>query len=292
MNIHVTGGRGFLAGYIVPRLREAHDVDVSDRETMDVTDYSAVRERLEESRPDMVVHLAALCGAQPSRDRPPEFFACNAQGTVNVLEACRRLGIKRFLLASSMTVFGSGETAREEDAPFAPRHPYAVSKVAAEFAARNYSQDFGLKIITVRPTLVVGEGCKEPHAVGDFVATVRAGKDIVIYGDGSHRRDFVHPEDVADAVRRLADRLAEPAGPAYESFNISMGQAFRMAELADRVIALLGRGRRIHGPASNQSFSLFASIDRARQLLHYHPRVQIDDMIRRLADQPLTLGAA
>jgi nucleoside-diphosphate-sugar epimerase len=292
MKIHVTGGHGFLAGYIVPLLREAYEVEVSDRERMDVTDLAAVQDTLRRSRPDMVLHLAALCGAQPSRERPPEFFAVNAQGTVNVLEACRRLDVRRFLFTSSLTAFGAGEEAVDETSPFAPRHPYAVSKVAAEFAAVNYSRTFGIRLITVRPTLVVGEGCKEPHAVGDFVNTVLRGRDIVIFGEGRHRRDFVHPEDVARAVRLCADRLAGDAVTEPESYNVSSGEVFRMAELADRVIALLGRGRRSHGPASEQSFSLFTRIDRARDVLGYRPRVLCDDIIHRLVQHSTKMGAA
>jgi nucleoside-diphosphate-sugar epimerase len=292
MKIHVTGGKGFLGSYIVPLLAQSHDVEVSDRESMDVTDFAAVRDTLARSRPDLVIHLAALCGAQPSRERPPEFFAVNAQGTVNVLEACRQTGVRRFLFTSSLTVHGAGDGPMDESSPLAPRHPYAVSKVAAEFATVNYSQSFGIRSVIVRPTLVVGEGCKEYHAVGDFVQTVLRGRDIVIFGGGDHRRDFVHPEDVARAVHLCVERLAGPEGPPHEAFNTSSGEPFRMAELADRVTALLGRGRRVHGPASEQSFSLYTRTDRARQVLGYQPRVRTDDIIHRLARHLTPMGAA
>jgi nucleoside-diphosphate-sugar epimerase len=292
MKIHITGGRGFLGRWIVPLLREAHEVEVSDRDTMDVTNLDRVRAVLADTRPDLVIHLAALCGAAPSRERPPEFFAVNAQGTVNVLEACRRVGVGRFLLASSLTVHGSGEDARTEDSPFAPRHPYAVSKVAAEFAALNYCRNFGLAVTVVRPTLVVGEGCKEPHAVGDFVATVLRGDDIVLFGDGRHRRDFVHPLDVARAVRLAVEHLGRAPAGSHEAFNVSSGESFGMAELADLVIRLAGRGRRVHGPASEQSFSLFTKIDKARRVLGYQPSVRTEDIIHRLIPSSNPHGAA
>jgi nucleoside-diphosphate-sugar epimerase len=293
MKIHVTGGKGFLARSIVPLLRQSHEVTVTDRDSMDVTDLNAVRATLVDERPDVVIHLAALCGAQPSRDNPPRFFFVNAQGAVNVMEACRRTGIKRFLLFSSMTVFGSGDEPRTEDSPFAPRHPYAVSKVAAEFAALNYCQTWGIKTLILRPTLVVGEGYKEPHAVGDFVETVMRDDRITLFGGGEHVRDFVHPEDVALATKLAAERLLSDAGPQHESFNISSGQAYRMIDLADLVIHETGRGVRVLGPASNQSFSLYASIDRARNLLGYQPRVSTRDIIQRLMAQHLTkVGAA
>jgi nucleoside-diphosphate-sugar epimerase len=291
MKIHITGGQGFLGRWMVPLLRQGHEVEVSDRDTMDVTDPDRVCSVLGRSRPDLVIHLAALCGARPSRERPPEFFAVNAQGTVHVLEACRRAGVGRFVLASSLTVFGSGDEARDEASPFAPRHPYAVSKVAAEFAAHEYTRLCDLKVSVVRPTLVVGEGCKEPHAVGDFVATALRGDDVVLYGPGDHRRDFVHPLDVARAFALAVERLSRPDAPPYETFNVSSGQPHSMRELADLVISTLGRGRRVHGPLSEQSFSLFTKIDRARQVLGYEPSVSTEDIIRRLTPSNLS-GAA
>src|SRR5262245_3054386 len=213
MKIHITGGKGFLARWIVPMLRERHEVTVTDRDSLDVTDLNAVRAGFAVERPDVVLHLAALCGAQPSRDNPPEFFHVNAQGAVNVMEACRRTGVKRILFFSSMTVFGSGDEPRTEDSPFAPRHPYAVSKVAAEDDALTYCRTWGIKTLVFRPTLVVGEGYKEPHAVGDFVETVLRGERIVLFGGGEHRRDFIHPEDVARATLLAAERLYSDVGP-------------------------------------------------------------------------------
>ena len=292
MKIHITGGHGFLGRWIVPLLREAHEVEVTDRESMDVTDLNRVCAALSASRPDMVIHLAALCGARPSRERPPEFFAVNAQGTVNVLEACRRVGVPRFLLASSLTVHGCGEEPRDENSPFAPRHPYAVSKIAAEFAALNYCQNFGLAVSVVRPTLVVGENYKEPHAVGDFVATVLRGDDIVLFGDGHHRRDFVHPLDVARGVRLAVERLELVSADAYDVFHLSSGESFRIVDLADLVIRVVGRGRRVHASASDQSFSFYTRIDRARTVLGYQPSVRTEDIIRRLIHSSNLYGAA
>lgn len=282
MRIHVTGGAGFLARSILPLLRTDHEVDATDRTTLDVTDAAAVRRHFERTKPDLIVHLAALCGAKPSRAQPPEFFATNALGTVNVLEACRRAGVPRLLFTSSMTVFGAGDEARDEASPFGPRHPYAVSKVAAEFACMNYCRDFGLAIATLRPTLVIGEGYKEPHAVGDFTETVLRGDDIVLFGDGNHRRDFVHPQDVARAVAAAVGRLSGAATGSYETFNISNGQAHRMADLAELVIRVVGKGRVVLRPVTEQTFSLFTRIDRARELLGYRPQIDTEDIVRRL----------
>jgi nucleoside-diphosphate-sugar epimerase len=283
MRIHVTGARGFLGSYIVPMLAKQHEVDASDQATLDVTDLGAAVDRFSGRRPDLVVHLAALCGAIPSVREPRRFFEVNAQGGVNVLEACRVTGVPRVLFMSSMTVFGSGEEARTEGSAYAPRHPYAMAKVGAEYASRIYSTTYRLSILVLRPTLVVGEGYKEPHAIGDFVETVQRGEPIRIFGSGDHRRDFVHPEDVASSVVRAADWLAAAPAGAWESVNVANGETPRMRELAELVVRTIGRGSIEYVAKTSQAFSLFASIGRARELLGWVPTVTNEEIIRRLA---------
>ena len=280
--ILVTGGAGFLGAYLVPLLRESYKVVSIDREDLDILDVVATRRVICRERPHLVCHLAALCGAAPSRAAPPDYYAVNTLGTVHLLEACRRAGVGRFLFASSLTVYGSSESPVNEDSAFAPRHPYAASKVAAEFAVRDYSLHFGLRSIILRPTLVVGAGSKELHAIGDFVKQALLGEEIVLFGGGEHRRDFVDPEDVAAAMVLAAKRLDRSLMTSFETFNISSGHALSMKQLADQVIRQVGSGRYSPGPQSNQSFSLHTRIDRAKRELGFEPRIETEDMIRRL----------
>ncbi len=285
MRIFVTGGQGFLGRWLVPALATAHDVEVSDLSSLDVTDAGACVRALQASRPELVLHLAALCGAKPSVENPRRFFEVNAQGTVNVLEACRLSGVPRLLFTSSLTVFGEGETERSEDSPFAPRHPYAAAKAGAEYAVRQYARQYGLAALILRPTLVVGEGYKEPHAIGDFVATALRGGVVEIFGAGDHRRDFVHPADVAEATAKAVGWLGAAPPGTVESLNVSNGEAPAMRDLAGAVLAALGRGSLRFVPATSQSFSLFTSIRRARELLDWGPAIPNAEIVRRLAVQ-------
>lgn len=282
MRIHVTGAGGFLGSYIVPALAVRHEVETSDQASLNVTDAARVAAAFGASKPDLVVNLAALCGAKPSVEDPRRFFEVNAQGAVNVLEACRVARVPRLLFTSSMTVFGSGEDARTEGSPFAPRHPYAAAKVGAEYATRMYARSYGLSALVMRPTLVVGEGYKEPHAIGDFVETVTRGEAIQIFGPGGHRRDFVHPADVASAVVKAVEWLAAAPAGVCESVNVSNGESPTMRELAETVVATLGRGSIRFVESTSQTFSLFTSIRRAEELLGWRPSLPNRDIIRRL----------
>ena len=291
MKIVVTGGRGFLGDYIVRTLTRTHEVEMTDRATLDVTDPSAVTRVLRGVRPDAVCHLAALCGAKASEEHPQEFFRVNAMGTVNLLEACRITGVRRFLLLSSLTVHGAGEEPMDEASSYAPRHPYAASKVAAEVTTKIYARCYGISSIILRPTLVVGKGYREGHAIGDLVETVCRGGTIQIYGTGRHRRDFIHPDDVASAVEASLERLRRADGSQSWIYNLSSGTPISMAELAERVIALAGCGSMVFGPATSQAFSLFTKIDRACQELSWRPRRDIDGIIQSvLTKEPVPHG--
>lgn len=284
MKVLITGARGFIGGYLVDRLRAdaGFEVEATDRDDLDVGDFDLVSAVIGESRPDAVCHLAALCGAAPSRANPLEYYRVNTQGTVNVLDACRKAGSPSFLLVSSLTVFGSGNDAKREDSAHAPRHPYAVSKSAAEGIARSYSAEFGLRCAIVRPTLVVGPGCKEPHAIGDFVRRAIRGETIEIQGSGDHRRDFVHPSDVADAIAACLVRLERSDRGTCESFNISEGTAISMKALAESIVSRAGAGGIAFAPSTNQTFSLFADIDRARVELKFEPRYSLDRIVAEM----------
>ena len=120
--------QGLLGTHVIQALANLDDVHGTDLDEMDITDPGSVMTTLALRPPDVIVHTAALKGNQPSRDRPLDFFRVNTAGTVNLLEACRQLGIKRFVFVSSLTVHGPSEDPVDEASPWAPAHPYAGTK--------------------------------------------------------------------------------------------------------------------------------------------------------------------
>lgn len=281
MRIHVTGGRGFLGRYVVSALEGQHQVEVTDVDDMDVTNREAVIERLAD-RPDLVCHLAGLTGAAASREQVERFFEVNTVGTLHVLEACRRHAIERLIFLSTLTVHGAADRAVDEDSPVRPRHPYAASKAAAELLVGTWARAYGIGSIVLRATLVAGEGQAEPNAVSQFVDAARGGETIEIYGDGSHRREWLHPQDLAEAVRLAAKRLqAEPPAGSLPIL-VSPGEPISMRELAERIVHRLGAGAIEHTHPTAQAFSLTTDSDRARKELGWYPAIGIDEIIDRV----------
>ena len=284
MRIHVTGGRGFLGGY-VERALQGHDLTITDVDDLDITDPAAVTAAFEADRPDVVVHLAGLTGANPSLKDPHRFFEVGTTGTQNVLEACRRAEVRGLVFMSTLTVHGNTEGGTvDEDSPLRPRHPYAGAKAAAEMVVRTYAQCFELRAVTLRATLIAGEGQREPNAIGDFLECCDKGEPIEIYGEGTHAREWLHPEDLADAVRAAAEHAGSDRDPASATVIVSSGQPISMAELARKIIARTGRGELVFRPSTRQAFSLCTRSTRAADILGWKPRIDIDGIIERLAD--------
>lgn len=279
--VHLTGGKGFLGRYAAAALAGEWEVEVSDVDTLDVTDARALERAFAASKPDVVCHLAGLTGANASLAAPARFFQVNLGGTQNALEACRQAGVGGFVFLSSLTVHGQSSERVREETPFAPRHPYAGSKAAAELAVATYAASFGLRAAILRPTLIAGEGQAEPNAVTEFADLLRRGEDVVLFGDGSHAREWLHPADVGAAIKGAVDYAADPAVKGAEAFLISSGQAVSMAELARLVIRAVGRGRLTFQETTRQAFSLCTDSDKAARLLGFRPAIGIDEIVRR-----------
>lgn len=286
VKVHVTGGKGFLGRYIAEALtRASFDVEISDVDTLDVVDLAATVERMQSSKPDVVCHLAGLTGAGDSLKDPQRFFEVNCGGTVNVLEACRRAEVPGFVFLSSLTVHGQttgGDV--DEDSALAPRHPYAGSKAAAEKVVETYARCYGMKSAILRPTLIAGEGQKEPNAITEFAETILGGEAVDIFGDGAHKREWLHPQDVGESVMAAVRYVAARAEPCAETFIISSGEPVSMAELARKVIAQIGKGEVTFTPSNRQAFNLCTNPDKARKQLKWAHEIGVDDIIKRVLE--------
>lgn len=288
----MTGARGFLGPYIKEALESTYAVDLSDIDTLDVSDYEKTVEGLRTSAPDIVCHLAGVTGADRSLRCPYEFFMTNCVGTLNVLEACRVNGIGRFVFMSTVTVHGaSDETPVDEESPYRPLHPYAGSKAAAEVAVETYTRSYGMRAVILRPTLIAGEGQREPNAVTEFVGSALRDDALRIFGDGRHQREWLHPSDLARAVRAAVDHVVDAPGLMCETYIVSSGVPLGMRELAERVVAAVGKGHLVAAPATRQAFSLCSRPEKAGRVLCWTPKLGIDDIIQRVAAAQSSRGS-
>ncbi len=260
MKVLVTGGAGFIGSHIAEYFAEAgHTVRILDNLVTgflknipkykniefiqgDICNPSSVEKAV--SGMDCVFHEAALVSVPLSCEIPAEAFRVNTLGTLNVLQACVKSKVDKFITASSAAVYGNNPVLpKREDMYPEPASPYAISKLDTEYLARMFYETHELRTTCLRYFNVYGprQDPKSPYAavIPIFLERAKAGKDLVIYGDGLQSRDFVHVKDV---VRANVAALEHGDG---EVFNVAMGKSVTVLELAENIVKLTDSSSRI-----------------------------------------------
>ncbi len=226
-----------------------------------------------------VINLAARAGVRASVENPWVYYQANCDGTLNLLEMCRRYGIRKFLLASTSSLYGAHNPVpyREDADTSRPLSPYAASKKAAETLAYTYHYLYGLDVSVVRYFTVYGPAGRPDMSVFRFVRRIAEGEPIVVFGDGSQQRDFTYVDDIA---RGTVAALA-PLG--YEVINLGSDRPVALSHVIQQISALVGRPAQIeHRPAHPADVpATWADITKARRLLDWSPRVSLEDGLAR-----------
>jgi UDP-glucose 4-epimerase len=257
----VTGGCGFIGSHMVDKLISlGHRVFVIDNlsarsneffyknesanatyyHSVDITDFDKLFQIFEmvfstdNGVIDAVFHFAAEARIQPMIKNPKMAIDANTIGTVNVLEACRRLNIRRMVHSSTSSVYGNGHTMPLlETAVRNPLNPYSISKASAEDFCKMYHSLWGVDVVILRYFNVFGErqpikGTYAP-VVGKFLRQYENGEALTVVGDGSQRRDFTWVGDIVEANYIAAMSNYEVGG---EVFNVGTGENVSVLELA------------------------------------------------------------
>ena len=283
MLFHVTGANGLVGKEVTKALAKLGDVHGTDVDDMDVTDLNQVQETLAARPPDAVVHLAGLKGNLPSQQRPLDFFRVNTVGTVNLLEVCRQLGVKKFVFFSSLVVHGPNDEAVDEASPLASAHPYSGSKGAAESMVHAYANAYAMQAVILRPSFIVGPiPPPQPYVdnmIYDFIQAIQDTGEIELMGHGQYQREWLHPRDIASAVT-LA--LSSSQG-GCETYHV-VGERVTMYQLASLVIERVGSGK-IRTNENRPGFSVISSSDKAWRKLGWRPETTLQTLIEEVWDE-------
>ncbi len=305
MNFLVTGGAGFIGSHVCERLvrsgeavwafddlnafydpqlkrRNLRDLQALARPFEfihgDLTDRSAVDELFASVRFDQVIHLAARAGVRPSLEEPALYQRVNVEGTVNVLEAARRSGVKKFVIASSSSVYGVNSKVpfAESDPIVSPISPYAASKLACEALGHVYHHVYGLDIVMLRFFTVYGPRQRPDLAIHKFARLIQAGKPIPVFGDGSTARDYTYITDILEGVFACTKREF-----GFGIFNLGESQTVQLTRLIELLEKALGKKAAVdrQPPQPGDVPLTCADISKARQQLGYSPRVKIEEGI-------------
>jgi UDP-glucuronate 4-epimerase len=253
----------------------------------DIRDSAAVRALVAEHAGALaeggILHLAARAGVRPSLKEPRLYLETNVVGTLNLAEAAREHGIRRFVFASSSSVYGErsvdGGPFREDQDVSRPVSPYASTKVMGENLLHTYSHLYGLRVVALRFFTVYGPAQRPDLAIRKFTRLIELGQPVPVFGDGSTQRDYTYIDDIVQGV--LAALRYE--GAAFEVFNLGESHTVPLARLIELIAATLGKPALIERlPLQPGDVPLtYADVSKARRLLGYVPTTPIEEGIRR-----------
>lgn len=231
---------------------------------------------------DAVFNLAARAGVRYSLENPHVYLSTNAHGSLNVMEAMRRRGVKKQVLASTSSLYAGCPLPFTEDQPVnTPLSPYAATKKAAELMAYTYHRLFGLDTTVVRYFTVYGPAGRPDMAPFRFIQWIAEGQPLQLFGDGSQARDFTYVDDIA----RGTILAAQPLG--YEIVNLGGGKnPVRLQTLIQFIEQALGRRAVIAGQPFHAADvkETWADIAKAERLLGWKPEVGVEEGFRRTVE--------
>ncbi len=305
----LTGAAGFIGSRLADfLLREGHDVygldnlspaydvrmkhyrlnGLQDKPNFhflqdDITD-KAILERLDASVPavEAVINLAAVAGVRASMKDPWSYLYTNTLGALNMLEYCAREGVKKFVLASTSSLYGDeGTPPHAESAPSDhPLAPYAASKKGAEAFAYAYHHLYGLDVSVLRYFTVYGPAGRPDMVMFRFCQWIAEGRPVYVTGDGEQSRGFTYVDDIA----RGTIQALGPVG--YDVFNLGGHEVITINRLIGMLEERLGKKADLHYIATHPAdvFTNVADVSKARARLGWEPQVGLEEGVSRLVE--------
>jgi UDP-glucuronate 4-epimerase len=305
MKILVTGAAGFIGSHVAQRLLQRGDEVIGldnfapnysrarkeanlkeyaahERFTFieaDIRDAQAMRDLFEAQKFDRVMHLAAMGNVRYSIEHAQEYTAVNIGGTVNLLEAARLSGTRYFVFASTSSAYGNAPIPFVETESVAqPLAPYPATKIACEVMAHTYHVAFGLKCTGLRFFNVYGPRGRPDMMPFEFTRKILAGEPLRIFDEGRPQRDWTYIDDNVNGVIAALD-----AGFDYELINLGRGQPIALSRFIEIIENLVGCKAIIeHAPLPpTEPLITYSNIEKAERLLDYHPKISIDEGLRK-----------
>lgn len=301
MKCLVTGGAGFIGSHIIERLiRQHHDVicldnfdpyydpkikeqNISpflrdDHFTLirgDILNRTLLQEILDDV--EVIYHEAAQAGVQISTENPLKSHEVNATGTLNLLESAVHADVKRFIYASSSSVYGTVKYLPfDEGHTLCPVSPYGVSKLMAEHYCRVFSDLYGLPSVALRYFTVYGPGMRPDLAIHIFTRQALQNETLTIFGTGDRTRDFTYIDDIVDA-----NMISLTRGNGV--YNIGGGHRVSIQELAEKIIEITKSSSIIQHKESKKGDAehTYANTQKAQRDLGWRPATTLDQGLTR-----------
>jgi UDP-glucose 4-epimerase len=298
--IFITGGAGFIGYTLNKKLLQVgygicvydnlfngrvENVPIQDGAMFvkgDILDGALLNKKLFDFSPDVVIHLAALHFIPYCNSNPLETIKVNIEGTQLVIDASLKSSVRKVLFASSAAVYPISDSALSEDVITEPMDIYGVSKVAGEHIIRIASKGSGIPMVSMRFFNAYGPRETNPHLIPSLVRQLKQGVRKVELGNLEPKRDFIHTDDLTDAIIALIE--ADFNG--YEVFNLGNGTEHSVLEIVGYLQEALGDEIEVVSKEELQRkaerMHLLSDISRIKKATNWHPRKDIKDGLKEL----------
>jgi len=251
---------------------------------VDIENLEGLKEVFKKNSFDYVINEAARAGVRYSMENPYVYFTTNVLGTLNLLELCKEYGVKKFVLASTSSLYAGQKMPFNEDLPVnTPISPYAASKKSAEVLCYTYHYLYGIDVSIVRYFTVYGPAGRPDMSVFRFIKWILEDKPLEVFGDGSQSRDFTYVDDIAEGTI-LATR---PLG--YEIINLGNNRPHSLMEMIGLIERYTGKKARFEMRDFHKADmkATWADISKAKSLLGWEPKVSLEEGIKRTVEWTL-----
>jgi len=311
LKILITGAAGFIGSHLCENLIGKHKIygldnfcDFYDPKTkrdnikklmdhkdfqlfeIDLRDKSNLALIFSKNDFDMVIHLAAMAGVRPSIEDPYVYTEVNINGTINLLEECKRNDIKKFIFASSSSVYGNNPKVpfSENDNVDFPISPYAATKKAGELICYTYHHLYKISIVALRFFTVYGPRQRPDLAIHKFAKKILNGEPIQIFGDGTSERDYTYIDDIIDGISKAVNFVIKNND--YQIFNLGESKTISLMRMITTIEETLGKkAKKEWLPMQPGDVNrTYADISKSKNLLGYDPKTNFSEGIRKFIE--------
>lgn len=305
-NILITGGAGFIGSNLITSLLKDSNTNITCLDNFDsfydpkvkrdnikayleksnfklvegdIRQLDKIKLKLSKNY-DVIIHLAAKVGVLPSVKEPLLYTEVNVLGTQKLLEFARQSNCKKFIFASSSSVYGVSPNIpwNEKESVLMPISPYASTKISGELLGHVYAHLYNFQVLVLRFFTVYGPGQRPDLVIHKFVKLISEGKPITFYGDGETKRDYTYIDDIVLGIIAAINYSKSN----YEIINLGNNKPVKLTHLVKVIERVLGKKAKImklpEQPADVPQ--TYADINKAKQLLNYQPITSLEEGVR------------
>ncbi len=250
-------------------------------EKCDIANFDAVKIIFSTHKIDVVINLAARAGVRASVEDPWVYLDTNIKGTLNLLECCKDHGVKKFVLASTSSLYGLNEMPfRESDKTDTPLAPYSATKKGAEVLCYSYHYLYKLDISIPRYFTVYGPAGRPDMSIFIFIKNIDNGIPIKVFGDGKQKRDFSYVDDIADGTLCCLKHFG------YEIFNLGNDNPVELLHVIHLIEDALEKKAVLNFLPRHPAdvIATWADIEKSRRILNWYPKTSIEEGIKKTVE--------